>query len=57
MKKAFIISGVLTITIALMQSCAPNRRMPRPQRHPTPPGKFVLQQAPVQPTATAVLGA
>ncbi|HEY9177836.1 MAG TPA: hypothetical protein VIN07_09110 [Flavipsychrobacter sp.] len=54
MKKAFIISGVLTITIALMQSCAPNRRMPRPQRHPTPPGKFVLQQTPVQPATTAV---
>jgi len=50
MKKALFISGVLTIMIAVMQSCAPNRKMPRPQRHPTPPKKFVLQQTPAQPT-------
>jgi len=55
MKKAIIVSGVLTIMIALLQSCAPNRRMPRPQRHPTPPGKFVLQEAPVQPTTAVPL--
>lgn len=54
MKKALFISGVLTITIALMQSCAPKRKMPRPQRHPTPPKKFVMQEAPAQTTEAVV---
>ncbi len=54
MKKALFISGVLTIMIAVMQSCAPNRKMPRPQRHPTPPKKFVLQQSPAQPVGVVL---
>lgn len=54
MKKALFISGVLTIMIALTQSCAPKRKMPRPQRHPTPPKKFVMQ-TPVQSEQVAVL--
>lgn len=48
MKKALFISGALAVMIAVLQSCAPNRHMPRPQRHPTPPKKFVMQQTPVQ---------
>ncbi|MCB9045990.1 MAG: hypothetical protein H6550_07610 [Chitinophagales bacterium] len=48
MKKTLFISGVLTIMIAMTQSCAPKRKLPRPQRHPTPPKKFVFQQAPAQ---------
>lgn len=54
MKKAVFISGVLVVVLALTQSCGPNRKMPRPQRHPTPPKKFVMQQAPAQATVAAV---
>lgn len=39
----------------MLQSCAPNRKMPRPQRHPTPPKKFVMQQTPAQQTAVATV--
>lgn len=48
MKKAILISGILTVTVAMLQSCGPNRKLPRPQRHPTPPKKFVMHQAPAQ---------
>lgn len=54
MKKAIIVSGVLSVMLAMLQSCGPQRKMPRPQRHPTPPKKFVMQQPQAQ-TADAVV--
>lgn len=44
MKKLLLIAGVLFTLTALVESCAPSRGIPRPQRHPTPPKKFVMVQ-------------
>ncbi|MCB0698236.1 MAG: hypothetical protein H6551_06375 [Chitinophagales bacterium] len=54
MKKALFISGVLTVMVAMMQSCAPNRKLPRPQGHPTPPKKVTMQYQPVQQQGASV---
>lgn len=54
MKKALYTSAVLVLTVALMQSCAPNRKLPRPQRHPTPPKKFVQNTPVAQPQAATM---
>lgn len=40
-----------------MQSCAPKRMMPRPQRHPRPPHKMAMHQMPVQTAEVTVLRA
>lgn len=55
MKKILLVSGAMAILMAGMQSCAPQRKMPRPQRNPTPPGKFVKQITPATNAHTVVL--
>ncbi len=40
MRKLILISGILFALAIVVDSCSPRRGIPRPQGHPTPPGKF-----------------
>lgn len=44
MKRVILFSGAFALMLATLQSCTTNYKMPRPQRHPTPPKKFVQHQ-------------
>lgn len=56
MKKLILFAGALFTLSAIMQSCGPSNKIPRPQRHPRPPRNMAMVQPQVDATATTVLG-